>query len=887
MGGSVWADTIVGAEDNTTAYLGAKSEAYDLSKNGTWTFNFTNYNSGSGGNWDNWILECTNGIKDLFVLRADKFETVAWSSNNTVWGDETAWTDFVSKMNGATVAMTVTRNGQNISVSTTTTPSTGDSFTYSYNYYNASGDLSLYLSVSNSHITIQNASWEASGTVTTTLLSQDYESFTKDADIQTDMTSAGWSFRVANSSSIAVNALEETWNEDPAVKNKYLSVTYTSGRADRNQNWAFSSTALDALTEDNWTLSFKASMTPASNGSNKLSVYGTSTSNVTSNYDAVSNPFFMVTNGGGTSTTYTATIGESPVGDTFTISSGTWYRYIIKVTNIDTDNNTADISVTIKDMVGNDVFTNSQTNVSTAKIGTLNGIHWYAQKTTSSTLRLDDVLLTKNVDASICAAPTYISTGADGTSRKFTLSCETSNSTIYYSESDIAIGAAGWTEYTEEITTPAATLYAYANSGTANSTRISFSTGAGTTVKLATPTITRSSETTVTITADQSSLGFDVTPTASIYYTYGGDPVLYSGAISVSADATITAYAVLDNYVTSETASRAVALLPVNQVESATSDTRYTSTSRGEEQTVNGHTYSPLYVNESRWGKTLLLQSTGWGIRNGGDNWYTNTTSYILMPNMKQGDIISVHIDAKATVANNATYSEKYTYGTYYAYTVDDDGDVELAFTKNGSSNNYFYGVYAYSNYVTKSISAAGYATYCSPYALDFSDVDDLTAYIITGYESDPVLALTPVTSVPANTGVLLQGDAGSYSIPVVASSSTNVSANKLVGVTEATEMPAESIYVLLNETEGEARGVGFYLNNNAFTVGANTAYLPANFANNAKIRFFGFGDNASGIKNVVTDTNENGAIYNLSGQRVNAAYKGIIIKNGKKYLNK
>jgi len=184
---------------------------------------------------------------------------------------------------------------------------------------------------------------------------------------------------------------------------------------------------------------------------------------------------------------------------------------------------------------------------------------------------------------------------------------------------------------------------------------------------------------------------------------------------------------------------------------------------------------------------------------------------------------------------------------------------------------------------VSKTITSAGWATYCSPYALDFSSsIANLTnAYLITGVEADgTTLTLSEISgTIPANTGVLLEGE-GTCAIPVAASSSTDVSANKLVGVTAATPIAASAGYVLMDETNG----VGFYLNNNAFTVGANTAYLPENFAG-AKIRFFGFGDNASGIKSIEANAYENGAIYNLGGQRVNAAYKGIVFKNGKKYL--
>ncbi|MBQ0048173.1 MAG: hypothetical protein KBT33_11850 [Prevotellaceae bacterium] len=42
-----------------------------------------------------------------------------------------------------------------------------------------------------------------------------------------------------------------------------------------------------------------------------------------------------------------------------------------------------------------------------------------------------------------------------------------------------------------------------------------------------------------------------------------------------------------------------------------------------------------------------------------------------------------------------------------------------------------------------------------------------------------------------------------------------------------------------------------------------------------------------SGIASVTSNTISNGAVYNVAGQRVSDNYKGIIIKNGKKYLNK
>lgn len=43
----------------------------------------------------------------------------------------------------------------------------------------------------------------------------------------------------------------------------------------------------------------------------------------------------------------------------------------------------------------------------------------------------------------------------------------------------------------------------------------------------------------------------------------------------------------------------------------------------------------------------------------------------------------------------------------------------------------------------------------------------------------------------------------------------------------------------------------------------------------------------ASGVDNITVDKNVDAPAYNVAGQRVNDAYKGIVVKNGKKYQNK
>jgi len=189
---------------------------------------------------------------------------------------------------------------------------------------------------------------------------------------------------------------------------------------------------------------------------------------------------------------------------------------------------------------------------------------------------------------------------------------------------------------------------------------------------------------------------------------------------------------------------------------------------------------------------------------------------------------------------------------------------------------------------VSKTITSAGWATYCSPYILDFTnDIENLTdAYIVTGGAGGKlVTSSVKGKKVPANTGLLLKG-LGACVIPV-ATTSDEISGNQLTGVTAETQIAAEAGYVLMN---GSA-GVAFYKNLNPFTVGANTAYLPANFdATQGARAFFSFGDDATGIRLIENgELKKENSVYDLQGRRIDGSRmnSGIYIHNGRKVVVK
>ena len=225
-----------------------------------------------------------------------------------------------------------------------------------------------------------------------------------------------------------------------------------------------------------------------------------------------------------------------------------------------------------------------------------------------------------------------------------------------------------------------------------------------------------------------------------------------------------------------------------------------------------------------------------------------------------------------------------------YFYRTNEEG-FEPLFTKNIGIQVYYTvdGVRNASNIawlypaVNVKVGSAGMATFCSDKALDFSTAPSgMKAYIITGVAENGYTLLTEeVTGVVAPaTGLLITAAEGTYILyPAEADSYADLSANKLVGVTQATAAPVGS-YLLQNQSK-----LGFYQveEGTSVTIPAGRAYLPAGFAASGAKGFVFDDDDATGISNVNDNLNLN--IYNLAGQRLQKVQKGINIINGKKIL--
>lgn len=187
-----------------------------------------------------------------------------------------------------------------------------------------------------------------------------------------------------------------------------------------------------------------------------------------------------------------------------------------------------------------------------------------------------------------------------------------------------------------------------------------------------------------------------------------------------------------------------------------------------------------------------------------------------------------------------------------------------------------------YGNTVPVEITSVGAATFVSNYALDFSNVEGLEAYIATA-QNGANITFDKVGAVPAGTPLYLRG--ATADVPVVASAEA-VGENLLVAGTDAavaSEADGKFNFILNNVDNV----VGFYWAADN-TVASNRAYLSLNanpFTGGAKSVNMIFSDDTTGINTVAAQSNETSVkgIYNMQGQRVPNPTKGLYIVDGKK----
>lgn len=162
--------TVVGQEDNSTSWWSAFSEYYIIEPDQRLHLEFTNYTNGAA-NWNNWLAVVTSdaergatGYQEYIVLRSDAY---GWQGSlNTAsgtWFDALThnydWNTFTTDMDGADVALDITREGGKLTLRADVTTAAGKELYEEFvmTAGNADKTFRAFLTVEGGHLVIDDA----------------------------------------------------------------------------------------------------------------------------------------------------------------------------------------------------------------------------------------------------------------------------------------------------------------------------------------------------------------------------------------------------------------------------------------------------------------------------------------------------------------------------------------------------------------------------------------------------------------------------------------------------------------------------------------------------------------------------------------------------------
>lgn len=319
---------------------------------------------------------------------------------------------------------------------------------------------------------------------------------------------------------------------------------------------------------------------------------------------------------------------------------------------------------------------------------------------------------------------------------------------------------------------------------------------------------------------------------------------------------------------------------------------------------IEFHLQSPTDVTISfnpETNKISLVSSNGYflsnvysvvGVRSlTGSNWDNMDTSTELTP--KGDGTYELVMRDKVLDAGNYDYKiiggHRWGTGCEYPTTnatlsIPETGTYTVVFTLNPAEGTQSAAAYLQHNLT---ISAYGYSTFYSDKAYVLPN--GLTATIFTNV-CGQMLTGENISTIPANTGVVLQGEAGAIYTLLQTTTGDTYPANLLHGTTDDAVINNSNVHYILgvNNSQcglfwpnGTNEGVG------PFTNAAGKAYLElAPTAAPARVRGFVLSNTDTATAVEQTSTEEEGVCYDLLGRKVAEPQPGnIYIRNGQKIV--
>jgi len=273
-------------------------------------------------------------------------------------------------------------------------------------------------------------------------------------------------------------------------------------------------------------------------------------------------------------------------------------------------------------------------------------------------------------------------------------------------------------------------------------------------------------------------------------------------------------------------------------------------------------------------------------------------TFIVKAMNKGRGSSVKVGETTVFTISDVISSNNSWADKTFTDVVVPADG--KLTLVKGGNNTIDYYDILIAIRTgdatVSGTITPAGWSTFASSYPLDLSTLNatsGATAYYASDATGSTVTLTSTTATVQPGEGIMVKGTAGETFTIGVAASGTAIDGNLLKGQTTTGKVTASTTgayhYVFGYQTN-DASVYGFYNLTSDTNVEAGKAYLETGteLAAGARSLSIVFDDETTGIENLTPALSEgDGAVYNLSGQRVAQPTKGLYIVNGKKVIIK
>lgn len=238
----------------------------------------------------------------------------------------------------------------------------------------------------------------------------------------------------------------------------------------------------------------------------------------------------------------------------------------------------------------------------------------------------------------------------------------------------------------------------------------------------------------------------------------------------------------------------------------------------------------------------------------------------------------------------NTISSEKYE-KLEFIYDKHEYSSINIS-NKGNLASLYINSITIYPKVETVIIPDAKFRTYTPKSGLDFTDTD-VNAYAISNTApNEGIVYLTKISKYNATSGIekhnaiIINGSPGNHNINIIASKPEIKNPDNCMYYSPEEidiSKDGENYYYILALIDGQ---VGFAAVTEG-TIPDRKGYFTLPKSANIKEFKFAIDNEETSIDIPKVDNGHNSQSFNLSGQRVGDNYKGIIIRNGKKYLKR